>query len=188
MRGRVVPALATFSLPRRLRATFAQLARVILTDEVDRLGITGDVVAEVELFLRSIPTPMRLGLVAGLHAFDQSARAVPSSLGRSFSSLPLELAEAHFERWWESNLPPLHQFAKAARMFVTFAYYEHPRVRESLGYDPESWIAKVSAERRERFASEIEEHEAMVRAPNPLRPPPRPPLPRGLPTAEVADA
>ena len=181
-----MPALATFTLSRRSRATFAQISRVVLTEVVDALDLTDDVVAEVELFLRTIPTPMRVGLVAGLHTFEQSARAIPSSMGRSFSSLPQDLAEEHFERWWGSKLAPMHALAKVARMFVTFAYYEQPRVRQMLNYDPEAWIAKTSAERTERFAAEIAEHEAMVRAPNPLRPRPR--RPRPLPTVEATDA
>jgi hypothetical protein len=160
--------LAEFTLPRKLRRAVAKLARVILTEEVEDFGITDEVVNGVELFMRTIPKAMRVGLVAGLHTFNQSARAVPSSMGRSFASLPADKAEEHFERWWSSPLPPLHQLAKALRMFVTFAAYEHPAYKAKLGYDPDAWIAKVKQERLERFGKEIEANEALMLAPNPL--------------------
>jgi hypothetical protein len=169
------PTLADFRLSSGQRLTLGLLTRVVVTDDVLELGILEDVVDSVELFMRSIPTPFRLGLVAGLHAFEQSARAVPSSLGRSFSQLPLGKAEAHFARWWESKLAPMHQLAKGARMLVTFGYYEHPRVREKLGYTPDEWIAKVSRERQEKFADEIAANDARMLASDPFR----------LPTVEV---
>ena len=163
--------LADLKLSRRQRDTLATLARVAVTDDVLELGIVDDVVDEVELLLRSVPAPVRIGFLAGLRAFDASARAVPSSRGRRFADLPLEQAEAHFERWWASPLAPLHQLARGARMFVTMAYYEHPRVRERLHYDPERWIAKVRAERLEQHGEAIRAHEAMLLEPDPLRPP-----------------
>lgn len=162
--------LANFHLRAGPRQSLGLLARVVLTDEVVRLGILDEVVDGVELFLRAVPAPVRLGLLAGLEAFEQSARLHPRNLGRRFRDLPLGLAEAHFERWWTSPLAPLHQFAKGARMLVTFSYYEHPKVRELLGYDPEAWIEKVRRERAERFAEEIEAAEAAVFAPDPLPP------------------
>jgi hypothetical protein len=160
--------LAEFTLPRRLRRAVAKLARVVLTKEVEELGITDEVVNGVELFMRAIPTPMRLGLVAGLHTFNQAARAVPSSFGRSFASLSPEKAEAHYERWWTSRVPPVHELAKALRMFVVFSAYEHPAYKAKLDYDPDAWIAKVKTERVEKFAAEIQANEARMLEPDPL--------------------
>jgi hypothetical protein len=160
--------LANFRLPARLRRLLATAAPVVLTDEVTEQGLTDDVVDGVELFLRSIPRVVRGAIVAGMFTFEHSARAVPSSLGRPFSELPPDLAAAHFERYWHSRVGPLHQLARAIKMFLAFAYYEHPRVREQLGYDPEVWIEKVKRERAERFAEEIAAAEAAVLAPDPL--------------------
>lgn len=160
--------LADFTLPRRIRRTLSAAAPIVLTDEVDALGIREEVVDGVELFLRSVPGPVRAAIVAGLYSFEHSARAIPSSLGRGFSELDPEKALAHYERWWHSKLGPLHQLAKAIKMFLAFSYYEHPRVMERLKYDPERWIAKVSQERLDRFADEIAKHEEELLAPDPL--------------------
>jgi hypothetical protein len=182
-----VITLADLRLSPRLRGTLATLARVVVTDDVLELGIVDEVVDEVELLLRAVPTPVRLGFLAGLRAFDASARAAPSSRGRRFADLPPDLADAHFDRWWSSSLAPMHQMAKGARMFVAMAYYEHPKVRERLGYDPEAWIEKVKRERTEQHGEEIRAHEAMILEPRPLLVSTR----RGsrkLPTAEAQNA
>ena len=161
--------LADFRLSPRARATLAALAPVVLTDEVESLGVVEDVVDSVELFLRSVPTPVRAGVLVGLRTFEHSARALPSSLGRDFSRLPLAQRERHFELWWHSRVGALKQLAHGLKMFLTMAYYEHPAKLALLGYDPERWIAKVSAERLERFAEEIRATEEAVLAPAPLR-------------------
>ncbi|HBP21247.1 MAG TPA: hypothetical protein DEA08_26100 [Planctomycetes bacterium] len=161
--------LADFRLSPRARATLAALAPVVLTDEVESLDVVEDVVDSVELFLRSIPTPVRAGVLVGLHTFEHSARALPRSLGREFSSLPLEQRERHFELWWHSRVGALKQLARGLKMFLTMAYYEHPAKLALLGYDPQQWITKVSAERLERFAEEIRATEEAVLAPAPLR-------------------
>jgi hypothetical protein len=80
--------LADFRLPRALRRVVAAMARVALTDEVERLGLTDAVVDHVELSLRSIPFHLRTGVVAGLTSFEAGALALPSSFGRTFSRLP----------------------------------------------------------------------------------------------------
>ncbi len=179
--------LASFRLPAGCRRTLAALAPVVLTDEVEALGLTEAVVDEVEQFLRSIPTPVRAGVVAGIVAFEQSARAAPSSLGRGFSRLPAARRVVHFERWWR-GAGPLHQLARALKMFLAFAYYEHPQVKERLGYDPERWIERVGRERLERHGEAIAAAEAAVLAPDPLVPPAKKPArraPRELPRAAV---
>ena len=165
--------LANYQLPDRLRRVLRVLAPIVLTDDVEALGITEDVLDDVELFLRSVPAPVRLGLVAGLHAFDQSARAIPSSLGRTFASLSRERAAVHYERWW-NGVGALHQLARGVKMALTFAYYEHPRVKAKLEYHPDRWIRKVAKQRLERFAAEIEQEEAAVLAPRPLKGEPLP--------------
>lgn len=156
-----------FRLPKRLRAAIATLAPVIVTDEVTRLGITEDVVDGVERFLGAVPTHIRLGLLAGIQAFDSSARAVPSSFGRAFHSLPPEKARAHFERWY-GGPEATHQLARGIKVFVSFAYYEHPLVRQRIGYAVEPWVEQVKAQRIERFGDVIAAHEAMLLADDPL--------------------
>mgnify|MGYP003666574601 CR=1 FL=1 len=160
--------LADFRLSSSARRTLAHLAPIVLTDEVDELGIREEVVDGVELFLRSVPAPIRIAVAAGIRTFEASARAVPSSLGRGFSSLPPELAAAHFERYWHSSLEPIKQLGRALKMFLVMSYYEHSAKKSQLEYHPESWISQVAQERLERFAEEIREHETEMTAPNPL--------------------
>jgi hypothetical protein len=159
--------MADFRLPNRLRRAIATLAPVIVTDEVTRLGITEDVVDGVESFLAAVPVHIRLALLAGIQAFDSSARAVPSSFGRAFHSLPAAKAKAHFERWYHGP-EATHQLARGIKVFVSFAYYEHPLVRERIGYLPDPWIEQVSAQRLEKFGEVIAAHEAMLIADDPL--------------------
>lgn len=160
--------LADFRLSSSARRTLSTLAPIVLTDEVDELGIRDEVVEGVELFLRSVPAPIRIAVGAGIVTFEASARVVPSSLGRSFSSLSPELAAAHFERYWHSPLEPIKQLARALKMFLVMSYYEHSAKKTQLEYHPERWISQVAQERLERFAEEIRGHEAEMTAPNPL--------------------
>ena len=176
--------LAEFRLPTRLRRTLATLAPIVLTDEVETLGLVEEVVDGVELFLRTIPAPLRAGLVTGMWSFEHSARAAPSSFGRGFSSLSPRKAELHFERWWSSK-GPLHQLVRGLKMFLAFSYYEHPKVKAGLGYDPERWIAKVKAERVERFEAELAATEASVVEPDPLVPRGPKRLPRAVRSGHV---
>ena len=171
--------LADFRLSPSARGTLAALAPIVLTEEVDELQLREQVVDGVELFLRSIPSALRIAIVAGLRTFEVSARAIPSSFGRGFSSLPPELAAAHFARYWHSPLGALKQLARAMKMFLVMSYYEHPAKLAQLEYHPDRWIAQVAQERLERFAEEIREHEAQVTAPWPLPAD----VPRALPLA-----
>ena len=163
-----MPSLAPFRFPPRLRRCMAALAPVVLTEEVEELGIVEEVLDEVELFLRTVPAPLRAGIMAGLWSFEQSARIAPSSLGRGFASLSLSKRQRHFERWWHTPGPG-HQLARGLKMFLAFAYYEHPQVQARMGYDPDAWIAKVKAEREARFAKEHEALEAKNLMRDPLR-------------------
>ncbi len=142
--------LADFRLSSSARRTLAHLAPIVLTDEVDELGIREEVVDGVELFLRSVPAPIRIAVAAGIRTFEASARAVPSS------------------RYWHSSLEPIKQLGRALKMFLVMSYYEHSAKKSQLEYHPESWISQVAQERLERFAEEIREHETEMTAPNPL--------------------
>jgi hypothetical protein len=160
--------LADFRLSATARRTLWALAPIVLTEEVDELGVREEVVDGVELFLRSIPAPIRIAVLAGIRTFEASARAAPSSLGRGFSRLPPELAARHFERYWHSPIGALKQLARGMKMFLVMSYYEHPAKKAQLEYHPERWIAQVAQQRLERFADEIREHEAQVLAPRAL--------------------
>jgi len=163
-------AAGGFRLPRRLRVTVATLVPVVVTEEARERGLVEATVEGVEAFLGALPAHLRAGLVAGIGAFEASAAVTPGSLGRGFSGLGPEAARAHFARWWESGLGPVHQLARALKIFVAFAYYELPAVQEGIGYRPAEFIARVARERRQRWDDVIARHEAEVvrGAPRPL--------------------
>lgn len=157
----------SFRLPRPVRRTLRALAPVVCGPEVERLGIGDEVVDGVERFCDALPAHVRAGAVAGALLFEAAPALEPRTLGRTFSRLDPASAEAVFARWWAGH-GPRKQVVKVLKMFLAFAYYEHPRVKERLTYDPDRWIAKVARERLERFAGEIERHEQAVLAPDPL--------------------
>jgi hypothetical protein len=170
--------LAGFRLAETTRRTLAHLAPVVLTDEVEQLGLTDATIDQMELMLRSFPRVVRAGLIAGLTAFELGALAAPPWRARPFSRLPRARQEEYFRRWWESTLPPTRQFAKAVKGVLAFAYYELPEVRERVAYRPEPWIAGVKARRLRVFAEEVAAHDRLVLQPDPLVPlgaPPREP-------------
>ena len=162
-----MPTLADFRFSRSARRTLAALAPIVLSDEVEQLGLVEAVLDDLELLLRALPAPARAGLLAGVATFEHTARAAPSSLGRGFSRLPRPKAQAHFERWLHAP-GPTKQLVKGLKMLLTFVYYEQPQVRARLGYTPDDWIARVTRERTERFGDALREAEARVTDPYPL--------------------
>lgn len=171
--------MSSFSLPARLRGTVRVLVPVICTDEAQAMGIVEDVVRGVEGFLGTLPAHLQKGILAGLWTLELTPLADPRNLGRSFSRLSPEKAQRSFDLWW--RLPgPTHQLVRALKMFVSFAFYEHPRVRERLGYDPEAYIAQMRSKRLSEHADAIAAHDARILAPNPV--------PRLLPVVGLEEA
>ena len=162
--------LADFRIPRALRRVLEPMARIVLTDEVDRLGLTQAVVDHVELSMRSIPFHLRTGLVAGLTAFEVGSVGLPSSFGRTFSRLPEAKQEAYFKSWWHSPLFPLRQFVKAIKGLIAMGFYEQPAVLSKLQYHPDQWIAEVAARRMRDYADDIAAQDKMVLERDPLVP------------------
>jgi hypothetical protein len=162
--------LADFRLPRALRRVVAAMARVALTDEVERLGLTDAVVDHVELSLRSIPFHLRTGIVAGLTSFEVGALTFPSSFGRPFSRLPKEKQEAYFRSWWHSPLFLMRQFVKSVKGLIAMGFYEQRAVLDQLEYHPEQWIAEVAARRLRDYAGDIAAQDKMVLERDPLVP------------------
>jgi len=157
-----------FRLPDSVRRTLSALAPVLLTEEVEDLGLIDTVVDGVELFLRSVPATVRVGLVSGLTAFEHAARLRPGSAGRGFSALPRHAAERHFQRWWASSLPPKHELARGVKMILVHAYYELPVIEARLGYQPQACVDAARTRRLGRFSEAIRAHQEQVLQPSPL--------------------
>lgn len=156
--------LASYRMSRGTRRVLASLVPVICPPECAQLGLAGDVLAGVELSMRSMPRPVRLGLVAGLVAFDLSA--IPFRLRRA-SSLPAAAAAAHFDRW-RHGLGIQRELAKGVRALLAMSYYDQPAVLDRLGYTAEAWIEKVKERRLASYGVEIAAHEASIFARDPV--------------------
>ncbi len=152
--------MGEYRLPRWAWAVLRRLAPVVLTDDVEQMGLVDGAVREMERLLGAAPGTARGAFVAGLGGFDAGARALHA--GRGFAALGLAEAEAYFSTWWHSPLPPVNQFAKGAKALLTFGYYELPGVQAQIGYDPQAWIDKVTTQRADEFGEEIARFEAGV--------------------------
>jgi hypothetical protein len=160
-------ALADFTLPRAIRKTLQHMSRVVLTDEVEKLGLVEPVIDHFELMLRALPLPFRLALTAGIGSFDVGAIA---RYGRPFSRLPVDKQEAYFAAWWHSPIFAMRQFAKGVKGLIAMGFWEHPLVKTRLEYHPERWIAEVAARRLKDYAPDIKKHDEVVLESNPLVP------------------
>src|SRR5678809_1239465 len=92
----------------------------------------------------------------------QATRARPAS------ALPYDQAHRWFERWRKSPLLPMREWVKGAKGLLCMAYYEHPVVKDKIGYTPEAWIDKVKKKRLAVYSDEIRKHEQSLIAPDPL--------------------
>ena len=119
-----------------------KMVSIVCPSQLYELKLEGAVVGEVELAMSALPFLPRRALLAGIAAFENSARLIPSHLGKGFSQLDHEKAEAYFEFWATSSMPIQKQFIKGIRGLICIGYYDHPAVQESLGYTPAEWAEK----------------------------------------------
>jgi hypothetical protein len=158
--------LYEFHIPRWLRPALAR-AVVVTCDEDAAGALIDQVVDGLGLALRAFPAGVRVGLVAGLTAFELGPVALH---GRRFSHLDDDAARAWFGAWWSSPVMPIGRFARALKSLIALVYYDAQPIRERLAFHPEAWIAKVARRRLEHYARDVEREEKLVRAPDPLVP------------------
>jgi hypothetical protein len=132
--------LVSYSLSPRARRLLASLVPVVCPEGATRLGLAGALVDHAELGIRSFPRAVRAGLVVGMRAYDEAARAWPRARGRSAGRLDPERAAAYFESWYHSRLLPRRELAGAMKKVLVLAYYEMPAVQAELGYAPQARI------------------------------------------------
>ena len=161
--------MANYAISPGLRGILRPMTRIVCTAEVEAAGLTEAVIDHVELTLRSIPWFARHGMRATLWAFELGALLWPRGALTRFSRLPPERQEAYFAAWWDGPSATARQLIKGAKGLIALGYWDHPEVRKRLEYHPEAWIAKVAAQRLNRFAGEIAAHDALVLAPAPLK-------------------
>jgi hypothetical protein len=157
--------LADFQLPRQLRSTVAQAARVACPPDLDRHDLAESIVESVELQLRAFPAGFRVAMVAGMASLEAGAVL---RYGVPFSRLDPERAAAWFRAWWTSPFGAFRQLAKALKALISMAFYQTKPIREQLQYHPDRWIAEAARRRLETWGVEIARHEEELLAPNPL--------------------
>jgi hypothetical protein len=157
--------IADFHIPRPLRRTLAQAARVACPPDLVELRLEEYVVDYAELQLRAFPLGFRLAMVAGMATLEASAVA---RYGKPFSRLPREQAGRWFELWWDSRFGLFRQLAKSLKALIVLGFYQSPPIRERLSYHPDRWIAEAARRRLQQFGVDIQRHEEELVAPNPL--------------------
>jgi hypothetical protein len=154
--------------PRRIRRLLESLVPIVCPPATAELGLAQDIVARVEASMQALPVHLRAGLLAGLSAYEAGALADPRHLGRPASALPKDRGVRYFERWWHSPLAPQRELAKGVKGLLCLACYETPEMKSSIGYTPEAWIERVTAQRLVRHAETIRRREHELLRPEPL--------------------
>ena len=157
--------IADFHVPKALRKTLAQVARVTCPPDLDELDLVEHVLDEAELQLRAFPAVFRVAMVAGIATLEVSSIV---RYGRPFSRLSRPQAERWFHSFWASPMGPFRQLAKALKALFALGFYQAPAIRSRIEYHPDRWIAEKAKQRLEEFGLDIARHEEELLQPNPL--------------------
>jgi hypothetical protein len=156
----------SYRFPRQVGAVLRSLIPITCPDGGS--GLDDDVYQAAQLAIGAVPRHIRTALTAGVITYDLGAIPFPAVLPLPAHRLPRDQAERYFRFWAKSPLGLQRELAKALKGFLAMAYYEHPVVRERLGYHPEQWTDKVKKRRLATYSAEIEAHQRAVLAPDPL--------------------
>lgn len=154
--------------PAQGRETYAALLRASVPPTRLTDALVEATVADAVRLVAAMSAPARGVLGAGLRLLEVGSLR-PRFGSRPFTRLDRAGAETYLD-WWEARPLALRRVVLLSRDLVLMAYYEQPEVRARVGYEPEPWIAGVSAVRRERWAVEIAGHQDLLLAAAPLRP------------------
>ncbi len=157
-----------FKTPRFIRDLMLSLVTVTCPQEPYTDDVRAQVVDDADRFLRTLPAPFRLGLTAGMTAYDVLAAAVPGNLGKRASQLPPDRARKYYDLWAKGPLGVARLFAFGVKGIIAGAYYEQDAVRQDLGYTPDEWIDKVAKKRLQVYSEDVQRHEDSIFAPDPL--------------------
>ena len=114
------------------------------------------VVDEVQAMIDALAPGSARAITAGLAALDQLTRLTRVARGRPFRRLGVAEARAVLASALEGRAGPVPMaLVVPLRTLVVSAYYDHPEVRRSLGYTPESWIGEVTARRLRLHAEDL---------------------------------
>jgi hypothetical protein len=137
--GRVVERLAVLVCPPRL-------VEDDLTETLRR---------DFDRHLRCLPPAARRAASPALYLFDQGARLRPATRGRRFVRLDDERADAYLRDVLYGRSGPVATMIRLVKSLLVFCYYDLPEVKAGLGYEPDAYIAEVSARRLTLHGPEI---------------------------------
>src|SRR5687768_4671702 len=161
--------LTNFHLSTKSRRILTALVPVVCEPDAANRDILEPILANVELSLRSFPVGPRSVIVVGIKAFNIAAVLHPP-FGRTFSHMPPWDARCYYHSWWSSPLYVLRRLARALKGLLVLGYYEQEVAHRKLRYYPEQWIAHTTRRRLDRWSADIQLHDQVVLAPDPLVP------------------
>ncbi len=160
--------LSNYRHSRRTRKILTHLVRVVCPPDAQRLKLVSEIVDHIELSLRALPTPARLGLIVALVLYDLGSVVTPGSFGRRARSLSESQSKAYFERWWRHPIGPLRELTKGIKSVICMSYCEMPEVKEALGFHSGPWMADTKKKRLTVHADIVARHEEALITPDPL--------------------
>ncbi len=128
---------------------------LVCPPELAELGLGTDLLRDVRRHLDCLPPVPRRVIGPTLRLFNQAARLRPAARGRRFTQLDDARADAYLRHVLYERDGPVATVLRLVKGVVVLCYYELPEVRAALGYDPDSYIAGVSARRLARYGAEI---------------------------------
>lgn len=133
-----------------LRGLTAAIYDAIIRAECppDVFGRETQVRAHTERLLAVAPRYLRLALVLGLWGLALTV------LPRRITALAPERLRTHLLRLRLSRWSLLREAVVGLRSMAILGYYELGEIQARMAYDPPAWLAKVKAERRERYGVE----------------------------------
>src|SRR6266536_1190594 len=128
-------------------SVLARIAALVCPPELAGPGSRTTLLHDVQLHLDCLPPLPRRTVGPTLLLFDQAARLRPGSRGRRFVRLDDARADAYLRHVLYRRTGPVATVVRLVKGLVVLCYYELPEVKAALGYDPDSWVAEVTARR-----------------------------------------
>ena len=132
-----------------------RIAVLVCPPELSELGLADALLHEVGLQLGALPLSARRLTGPALWLFDQTARLRPASRGRRFTRLDDARADAYLRGVLYGRWGPVAGLVRLVKSVVVMCYYDLPEVRAALGYDPDGYVAEVSARRIALYGKEV---------------------------------
>jgi len=140
---------------RRVRPILERLAVLVCPPELAELGLTPSLIRDFELHVSCLPPVARRLTAPALRFFDQATRLRPASRGHRFVRLDDGRADAYLRHVLYGRSGPVATAIRLVKGLLVLCYYELPEVKAMLGYDPDSYVAEVTARRLARHGPAI---------------------------------